>query len=153
TRRAVVALCAVLVASCHSATSPGSADFVFSSLPLDPSVITAIVPLGNLNPPEHTLPTNHIYFFHLPQNLVVTAPAGGDITDVRHQTDDSLTVRSTSTANYYFYHLLLDPGIVQGGKVTAGQRVGVTVASTGALDLGVFLDDVTLFFVKPQRYI
>ena len=125
---------------------------VFSASPLDPSGITDIVPLGNLNPPGHTLPTNHIYFFHTPISLPVTAPAGGTITEVRRQTDDSLFVKSTSRTSYYFFHLLLDPGAAVGGTITAGQRVGVTVASAGAMDLGVTNDDVTLFFVRPDRY-
>ena len=126
---------------------------VLSHSPLEPSAITDIVPLGNLNPPGHTLPTNHIYFFHTPTNVPVTAPADGTITEVRKETDDSIFVRSTSRTSYYFFHLLLDPGFAVGGTITAGQRLGVTVASSGAMDLGVTNDDVTLFFARPERYI
>ena len=125
---------------------------VLSYSPLEPSEITDIVPLGNLNPPDHTLPTNHIYFFHTPTNVPVAAPAAGTITEVRRQTDDSIFVRATSRTTYYFFHLLLDQGLTVGGTVTAGQRIGVTVASSGAMDLGVTNDDVTLFFVRPDRY-
>ena len=32
--------------------------------PLDPSAIKYIIALGNLNPPQHTFPSDHIYLFH-----------------------------------------------------------------------------------------
>ena len=37
--------------------------------------------------------------------------------------------------------------------MTAGQRVGVTAATLTALDLGVSNDDVSLFFVRPDRHL
>src|SRR5262250_950870 len=68
-----------------SANLPGS--LVFSQSPLDPSVISSITPLGNLNPPGHTLPTNHIYFFHGTPGLPVAAPAGGVVQVASRGTD------------------------------------------------------------------
>ncbi|NHJ85499.1 MAG: hypothetical protein FK734_08555 [Asgard group archaeon] len=35
----------------------------FTSYPVDMDRLTSIVPLGNLNPPGHTYPTDHMYFF------------------------------------------------------------------------------------------
>jgi hypothetical protein len=35
----------------------------FSALPVDPARITGWVPLGNLNPPAHTFPTDHQYIY------------------------------------------------------------------------------------------
>lgn len=35
----------------------------FTVIPLDTADITALVPLGNLNPPAHTFPTDHMYFY------------------------------------------------------------------------------------------
>ncbi len=35
----------------------------FTVIPFDTSVITGLVPLGNLNPPAHTFPTDHMYFY------------------------------------------------------------------------------------------
>ena len=132
--------------------TPPPASLSFTFAPMDVGSVTQIVPLGNMNPPGHTLPTNHIYFMHPAANFVVTAPAGGTIVDVRHDADDSISVQATPAQMYYLYHLLLDPGIATGGKVTAGQRLGVTIAVSGGLDLGLLNSDVTLFFVQPGRY-
>lgn len=34
---------------------------IFTKIPLDPDKILSVTPLGNLNPPDHTTPTDHIY--------------------------------------------------------------------------------------------
>jgi len=53
----------------------------FTSYPVEMEKISNIVPLGNLNPPGHTFPTDHIYFFtdtnKYPGGFNVYAP--GDI--------------------------------------------------------------------------
>src|SRR3954470_7697828 len=67
--------------STGSGVAPGTA--VFTQSPLGLSDISVIVPLGNLNPPDHTLPTNHAYFFHSSvANADVTAPASGTVTTI-----------------------------------------------------------------------
>ena len=56
--------------------------------PLEIKEIRFITPLGNLNPPGHTLPTSHIYFYFtnpdscpcdLGRLRTVVAPAGGKV--------------------------------------------------------------------------
>lgn len=51
---------------CHSGPSlpacPGGNE-IFTVSPLDPADFTGLVPLGNLNPPGHTFPTDHLYFY------------------------------------------------------------------------------------------
>lgn len=145
----------VAIFACHqSPTAPSlPATLSFAQPPIPLSAITFITPLGNLNPPGHTLPTNHIYFYHPAIGTDVTAPAGGTIMEARRETDDALYVQATPNVLYYLGHLLLDAGIVTGGSVTAGQHVGMTAATLTALDLGVSNNDVTLFFVRPDRYI
>ena len=62
-------LLAALIASTHVATAGTASlacpkgDTVFTSLPTDLAQVSAIVPLGNLNPAGHTLPTRHIYVY------------------------------------------------------------------------------------------
>ena len=137
----------------RSPTSPSLGNsLAFTHSPIDPSAITFITPLGNLNPPEHTLPTNHIYFYHPPTRLPVTAPAGGVIFEARRGSDDALYVQAATGVLYYLAHIFLDGSIATGGEVSAGQYVGET-NTTGAMDLGVSNDAVTLFFVRPERYI
>lgn len=49
-------------ASSPSLTVPAG-PLVFRASPTDQPAIRWITPLGNLNPPDHTLPTDHIYFY------------------------------------------------------------------------------------------
>ncbi|MFQ5511634.1 MAG: hypothetical protein ACE5EO_07270, partial [Candidatus Krumholzibacteriia bacterium] len=39
---------------------------VFTVSPVDPRAVESIAPLGNLNPPGHTFPTDHVYFYLKP---------------------------------------------------------------------------------------
>ncbi|MBI1974124.1 hypothetical protein HYS54_04895 [Candidatus Micrarchaeota archaeon] len=43
--------------------SCGSRSELFNTSPIALPDLTNIVPLGNLNPPSHTFPTDHVYFF------------------------------------------------------------------------------------------
>ena len=47
---------------------------LFDVSPLDLDDFTGIIPLGNLNPPSHTFPTDHVYFFIRRQDA--SNPAG-----------------------------------------------------------------------------
>jgi len=135
-----------------SGATPGTG--VFSQSPLDVSVISTIVPIGNLNPPDHTLPTNHSYFFHpSTADAEVRAPAAGTVGTVQRGSDDQIYVTVSSGFDYYIAHVRLDAGIGQGSRVSAGQRLGVTASAAGAMDLGVINNAITLFFVRPERYI
>src|SRR5690242_9125489 len=40
-----------------------SGNTLYTALPTDLSGVSGIVPLGNLNPTGHTLPTDHIYLY------------------------------------------------------------------------------------------
>jgi hypothetical protein len=132
--------------------APGTA--VFAQSPIDVAVISTLVPIGNLNPPDHTLPTNHSYFFHpSAANAEVRSPAGGTIGSIQRGTDDQIYVTVTPGFDFYLAHIRVDAGLSQGAKLTAGQRIGVTASAAGAMDLGIINNAVTLFFVRPERYI
>jgi hypothetical protein len=142
--------------SCGGGKSPTSpslpASLVFTQSPLETVNIGYITPIGNLNPPGHTVPTDHMYLYHPTPVVPVTAPAGGTIIEARHGADDALYVQAATGVMYYLAHLILDAGISTGGTITAGQRLGTTSSLALALDLGVSNDAVTLFFVTPARY-
>jgi hypothetical protein len=122
-----------------------------------------ITPLGNLNPPDHSTPTDHIYFYFANPDAGETAaarrttffaPADGTVQTVFSGigSDSKLFVRATSTIRYYVDHVILDPGIGTGTALTAGQRIGTTGGAFG-IDLGVVNPAVTLpGFVNPSRY-
>ena len=42
---------------------PATGTLAFKVSPVDQNVIAWITPLGNLNPPDHATPTDHIYFY------------------------------------------------------------------------------------------
>src|SRR6185312_4713506 len=101
-----------------------------------------VVPLGNLNPPDHTLPTDHIYFYHRLRHpsapsYDVLAPAGGIVREARRGHDDMLRVQVTATQTYYLGHVHLDAAIHDGMVVAAGQRVGITSTLSYGLDIGL----------------
>ncbi|MFQ6129323.1 MAG: hypothetical protein ACE5OT_00735 [Candidatus Hadarchaeaceae archaeon] len=67
----------------------GEGPVTFTYVPLNEGDYTEIVPLGNLNPPGHTFPTDHIYFYFTdpwayPPPYQVKAPADGIITAISY---------------------------------------------------------------------
>ena len=106
-------------------TSPATpalpATLVFTNSPADPSAIDTIIPLGNLNPPDHTLPTDHIYFEGA-AGLPVSAPAGGVVQLVQRGADDTLVVQAAVGVTYHMAHLIIEAGIVTGTSLRAFSR-------------------------------
>lgn len=167
----------IALAACGSRSSPTSptptstfapADFPAGTLsltvsPIDQGTIRWITPLGNLNPPGHTVPTDHIYFYFADPDARETAdarrtdffaPGDGTVTTVLGSVgaESKVFVRQTSTFQYYLDHLILSEPLTRGSKVTAGQRLGTTGTAFG-IDLGVINESLTLNFVMPSRYI
>ena len=157
--------------SCGStATGPSSSSNVaappggvaqFSVSPIADPVTGSLTPLGNLNPPGHTVPSDHVYFY--PQSLAggnpfgggartVYAPAKGAVSFVLNNGSEvKVGFQATSTFLYYFDHLTpRASGLAVGTIVEAGEVVG-TAATT--LDLGAWDTSVTLSgLISPERY-
>lgn len=138
-------------------TGTGSTTFTLTTPPVALSRIQTITPLGNLNPPGHTFPTDHIYFFHhvgreSEAQYDVVAPADGTIVTIQHDADDAIYIAASSVHTYYLGHMLVASGIAQNQKVTAGQRLGTTSPVSHALDLGVLNSTVNNTFISPDRY-
>src|SRR5262245_1597388 len=158
-------LAATVVASgCSKSGSPSgpsgsgtAATLAFTVSPIPVSAIEFVTALGQINPPDHTLPTDHIYFYHrlnhpnAPQYEVV-APAGGTVATVLKGNDDKVYISVTSSHTYYLGHVTLDSGIRDGVKVQAGQRLGVTSNLSYGLDLGLLNQSFTQGFINPARY-
>jgi hypothetical protein len=131
--------------------------------PIDQSTIRWITPLGNLNPPGHTLPTDHIYFYFANPNAgesavarrtTVYAPGPGTVTWVLGGAagqETKILVRQTATHSYYLDHLIPSFAITRDMALTAGQSLGTT-GSAFAIDLGVLDDTRTVGFLNPARY-
>jgi hypothetical protein len=141
-----------------SGTVLGDGPLVFTASPVDPAVLDFILPLGNLNPPDHTLPSDHIYFyvgFLRPgvRNVPVVAPGDGTITTILRSSrpDTKIFVRVSASHQYYLDHVIPDAGIQPGTRLTAGQPIGTSGSGFG-VDLGVINASRTLFFANPARY-
>ena len=94
-----------------SATVDPSATLSFTVSPIDVGSLQYIVPLGNMGPWAHTLPTDHAYIYHhvgagsfTPINVL--APASGTITGIVNVTasapDGKTWVDVNSRYIYYF---------------------------------------------------
>lgn len=137
----------------------------FTVLPVAPAPGLTLTALGNLNPPGHVLPTDHVYFYAWDlskapgQTLTTTRnvympttgalfmklqPGGG--------TDWKLMFRVTQTFYFYLDHVLPSVNINVGDVVPAGTLIGTTDPG-GTLDLGAFDQSVTHGgFLTPARY-
>lgn len=146
-----------------TATGPG----VLSVSPIDTSQVIATSPLGNLSPPGHVLPTDHVYIsFVDPWNGNVLNndcrkrpiyAAGAGVVDFTMVTetrgDTKVDIQMTKTFHYYYDHVLLLPGIQNGTSVAAGQQIATTTGLCPSFDLGVWDMDVTLpGLVNEARY-
>jgi len=150
----------LVLAACggESVTSPSPAPgpLAFTSSPIEPAALQFIVPLGNMGPYAHTLPTDHIYFYHHLNAgsfapVPVTAPASGTVDFVINRGADSkVRVRVNGTYTYYFDHVSLAPGITMGSRIEAGSRMGDSAGI--AFDFNVSNTGVRLGFVNPARY-
>jgi hypothetical protein len=97
----------------------GTATELFSAPPTDLADVVALVPLGSLTPPDHTLPTHHMYVVadegrssipvYAPGDAVLTAVVVGE----RGGTDDiTLSLRPCAQVRLYYLHLnALEPGL------------------------------------------
>jgi hypothetical protein len=133
----------------------GSITFEIS--PLDYETISQATPLGNMNPPGHTFPTNHIGFYIKGTNLVeVKAMAAGTIRSVYYNSnfkDYRIEFKHTETFYSYFDHVKnLSPAIKQDAQVNIGDLIGYGDPAVAAIDLGVVDYDSTKNFIVPGRY-
>jgi hypothetical protein len=166
-RQAILGLLAMLFAAlpalAQTPISPNAPTFTASPLGLDR--LQHIIPLGNLNPPGHTFPTNHMYFNWRtgaidtaidPSLLpVVYAPASGTIASITRRssnTDGQVILHHNRSFYFYLSHVVLDDDLVVGAAVSAGQRLGTGSRHTVGVDLGVInFDRVPNFFLAPLR--
>ena len=137
----------------------------FTASPLGLDRLLHIIPLGNLNPPGHTFPTNHMYFnwrtgaidTTIDPSLLPTvyAPTSGTIASVvrrNNNTDGQLILHANRQFYFYVSHVVVDASLTVGSTVTAGQVLGTGSRHTVGVDLGVInFDRVPNFFLAPLR--
>jgi len=147
--------------------------FTFTHIPLEDDAYDSIVPLGNLNPPSHTFPTDHIYFVLKDGTHDVVAPANGAIICIWNKTregetyqDYFLLIRHTPTIYSTLDHIvgLADWILEKAGKITGFTQVNIPVEAGQVVgraekqperawfDWGAMDYDVTLNFIHPETY-
>lgn len=137
---------------------------IFTASPLRLEDVTEIIPIGNLAPPGHTLPTEHAYFFFhkdyspgapLPR-LPVYAPGSGTVRRFQVMGPRSFRVDVEVSSWLSYYLILLDMDTTRyrpGRKITAGEQLGVTEGSANSLDIGVVNKRIERKgFARPARY-
>ena len=149
----------------------------FTHSPMDLDDVLYIQPLGNLNPPGHTYPSDHIgfYFADPNQTYPIYAHATSTIIRIYKRTasnasgyDYKLTFRHTSKISSYLDHVVLSEAMLAAAgnlhegsnevsiAVTAGQTLGTAGGPPGDLkgmDLGVMDTSSSLpGFIHPERY-
>ncbi|MGH7696044.1 MAG: hypothetical protein ACRENH_13745 [Gemmatimonadaceae bacterium] len=94
--------------------------------PVDISIIRDLTPLGNLNPPGHTLPTDHLYFFAFfdvttAELIPVVSPGDVVVSEVTRQTrlsgapsviEYSMTFFPCADLSLYFAHVVITPELL-----------------------------------------
>ena len=94
--------------------------------PVDINIIRDLTPLGNLNPPGHTFPTDHLYFYAYfevtaPELIPVLSPGDVVVSEVTKQTrlsgapsvpEYSMTFFPCADLNLYFAHVVLTPELI-----------------------------------------
>lgn len=136
---------------------------VFTHSPMNFTEFVYATPLGNLNPPGHTFPTDHVYFYWInpdrrtPGDMDtlhnVYAPGNGTVQFIYQHTDYKIGIAMNDTFSYYLDHVMLNPEITTGTLVKAGQIIGTASKLSYAVDLGVINTKTTLTgFINPSRY-
>jgi hypothetical protein len=135
--------------------APNAGPFAFRASPVAVEQIRFIVPLGSLNPPGHTVPTDHIYFYVADPALGESgasrrtdffAPADGTVMAVIDNgigSDRKVYIQATPRMQYNIDHLIPSVALAPGTQVRAGDRLGTSGSSYG-IDLGLTNQDVTL---------
>ena len=121
--------------------------------PIDVSRLSYITPMGAMNPWGHTLPTDHIYFYHHDPSVAsppvpAYAPAAGRIESIFN---GGLEVKVNDIFLYRIGPLALADGIEMGATVEAGRLLGHH-SVLPAFDFSVLRSTLQLHFANPLRY-
>ena len=129
----------------------------FTASPIDPALIQYMVALGAMSPWGHTLPTDHIYFYHQLNSgppfrpIPLVAPASGTIEFVSSGSFPRVDIRVDSQFLYWIGPVEIASGLQRGSRVEAGMPIGFIIGGP-AFDFAVLNSQLKLGFVNPRRY-
>ncbi len=128
----------------------GTVEFTHSVLNFED--INRIIPLGNLNPPGHAYPTDHMYFLVNSFEPTVYAPAGGKILFIEEPGDygdRAIRIAVTNSITYYLGHIFINEGLQVGDVIEAGSQIG-TNGNTSCVDLGLLNKNIDNGFISEK---
>lgn len=111
-----------------------------------------IIPLGQINPPGHIFPTDHIYFVLNGQYKNVYAPAGGKILYIEETGmygDGAIRIAATDSMTYYLGHIFVDENLEVGQNVSSGDILGLS-GNTSCVDFGLLNKNIENNFLNEK---
>lgn len=115
--------------------------------------ISRIIPLGQINPPAHTFPTDHIYLVLNNIEVPIYAPTEGKILHIDEPSvygDIGIRIGVTNTMSYYLGHIFINEELEVGDTLSIGDQIGIS-GNTACVDLGVINKNINNNFIS-QKY-
>jgi len=153
----ILTFSAFVLSCCNDDDGQPAEKLVFSICPVDTSAIGEASPLGNINPPGHTLPSDHIGFYLKGDAPVpVYSMAGGTIRSVFYNEwsdDNRIEINHSEQYMFYLDHISNLPStVVTGKKLETGDLLGYALPEHGAFDIGLMNKKINHHFIIPERY-
>jgi len=111
-----------------------------------------IIPLGQINPPGHTFPTDHIYFVLKGPQKPVYAPVGGKVLYIEETGmygDGAIRIGVTDTMTYYLGHVFVDANLHVGDTVIEGEQIAFS-GNTSCVDFGLLNKNMDNGFLSQK---
>ena len=112
-----------------------------------------IIPLGQINPPGHTFPTDHIYFVLSGYGKTIYAPTRGKILHIDEPGaygDSAVRVGVTSSMAYYLGHIFVSTGLQVGDTIEAGSQIAIS-GNTSCVDFGIVNQNINNGFISEKH--
>lgn len=157
---AAVAACCGRAPSAPSPTptpspQPPSLGAYFTVAPVDPASVDTISPLGHMTTPFNALPQGRMYlqFRNPAEPYPVFAPAAGTVVWINGPKPDyRIQIQVDAAFTYFVDHVTLEPGLREGTRIEAGQRIAAHSGLTCCLDFGAMNSTVTAGYINAARY-
>lgn len=126
--------------------------FEFTHLIMNLEDFDRIIPLGQINPPGHTFPTDHIYFVLKGLQKPVYAPVGGKILNIEESGmygDGAIRIGVTNSMTYYLGHIFVDSNLKVGDVILGGDEIAVS-GNTSCVDFGLINKNIDNGFLSQK---